>query len=124
MRFQGCLDEPEGCGRAGHTENTFLTSPLAPRGYIHPRGELCPLGVRYTPSFTPRGEHSLLFRRMEGRKENLTPVDNFTPRGQKFTPGGQLRPWGSKFAPRGEVKNGPLFTCMNNDFCVALCRAT
>jgi hypothetical protein len=27
----------------------------------------------FTPSFTPRGEHSLLFRRMEGRTENFTP---------------------------------------------------
>jgi hypothetical protein len=45
----------------------FLTSPLAPRG------ELCPLGVKFTPSFTPRGEQSLLFRRMEGRTENFTP---------------------------------------------------
>jgi hypothetical protein len=26
----------------------------------------------FTPSFTPRGEHSLLFRRMEGRTENIT----------------------------------------------------
>jgi hypothetical protein len=44
----------------------FLTSPLAPR----------PLGGMFTPSFSPRGEHSLLFKRMEGRPEN------FTPRGQ------------------------------------------
>jgi hypothetical protein len=41
--------------------------------------------------FTPRDEHSLLFRRIEGRTENFTPGDNFTPRGQ-------IRPWGSKFA--------------------------
>jgi hypothetical protein len=44
---------------------------------------------------------------MEGRTENFTPGDNFTPRGQ-------IHPWmttstlGSKFAPRGKVKNGPL----------------
>jgi hypothetical protein len=44
--------------------------------------------------FTPRVEHSLLFRRREGQTENFTPRDNFT--------------LGSKFAPRGEVKNGPL----------------
>jgi hypothetical protein len=31
----------------------FLTSPLAPRG------EICPLGGKFTPLFTPRGEHSL-----------------------------------------------------------------
>jgi hypothetical protein len=29
----------------------------------------------FTPSFTPRGEQSLLFRRMEGQ------TDNFTPKG-------------------------------------------
>jgi hypothetical protein len=38
----------------------FQTSPVAPRG------ELCPLGEMFTPSFTPRGEHSVAFRRMEG----------------------------------------------------------
>jgi hypothetical protein len=45
----------------------FLTSPLPPRG------EICPLGKKFTPLLTPRGEHSLLFRRMEGRTENFTP---------------------------------------------------
>jgi hypothetical protein len=42
----------------------------------------------FTPSFTPRSEHSLLFRRMEGQTENFTPtpVDNFTP-GTKLTLG-------------------------------------
>jgi hypothetical protein len=38
----------------------FLTSPLTPMG------EICPLGQMFTPSITPRGEHSLRFRRMEG----------------------------------------------------------
>jgi hypothetical protein len=38
-----------------------------------PRGELCPLGEIFTPSFTPRDEHSLLFRRMDGWRENFTP---------------------------------------------------
>jgi hypothetical protein len=32
-----------------------------------------PLGEMFTPSFIPRGEQSLLFRRMEGRTENFTP---------------------------------------------------
>jgi hypothetical protein len=49
---------------------------------------------------TPKGEHSLLFRRMEGRTENFTPEVYFAPRGLNS-------PLGSKFAPRGEVKNGP-----------------
>jgi hypothetical protein len=34
-----------------------------------PRGVICPLGGLFTPSFTPRGEHSLLFKRMEGRTD-------------------------------------------------------
>jgi hypothetical protein len=38
-------------------------------------------------------ESSLLFRRMEGRTENLQPLGaNFTPLGNK------VHPWGSKFA--------------------------
>jgi hypothetical protein len=56
--------------------------------------------------FTPRGEHSLLFKRMEGQTE-------FHPQGTKFAPVGQLRPWGSYFAPRGEVKNGPQDWVLN-----------
>jgi hypothetical protein len=48
-----------------------ITSPLGEN--LAPRGELCPLGVKFTPSFTPRGEHSLFFSRMEGRTENFTP---------------------------------------------------
>jgi hypothetical protein len=40
----------------------------------------------FTHSFTPRGEHSLLFRRMMGRTEN------FTPQGDDFVPGGKVRP--------------------------------
>jgi hypothetical protein len=58
----------------------FLTSPLAPRR------EICPLGEMFTPSFTPRGEHSLLFRRMEGRTENFTPRGHNSPLGDKFAP--------------------------------------
>jgi hypothetical protein len=29
--------------------------------------------LNFTPSFTPKGEHSVLFRRMEGQTENFTP---------------------------------------------------
>jgi hypothetical protein len=47
------------------------TSPLGVN--LAPRGEICPLGVKFIPSFTPRGEHSLLFRRMEGQTENFLP---------------------------------------------------
>jgi hypothetical protein len=49
----------------------FLTSPLGVN--LAPGGEICPLGVKFTPSFTPRGEHPVLFRRMEGQTENFTP---------------------------------------------------
>jgi hypothetical protein len=45
----------------------FLTSPMALRG------EICPTGGMFTPSFTPKGEHSLKFRRMEGQTENFVP---------------------------------------------------
>jgi hypothetical protein len=45
----------------------FLTSPLAPMC------EIGPLGGMFTPSFTPKAEHSVLFRRMEGQTENFTP---------------------------------------------------
>jgi hypothetical protein len=51
------------------------------------RGEFCPLGGVLTPLFTPRREHSLLFRRMKG----LT--DNFTPKGQN-SPLGTTSPRG------------------------------
>jgi hypothetical protein len=59
-----------------------------------------PIGGMFTPSFTRRGEHSLLFRRMEGQTENFSPREYFHPWGAKS-------PLGVKFAPRGEVKNGP-----------------
>jgi hypothetical protein len=54
----------------------------------------------FTPSFTPRGEHSLLLRRMENG-------DNFTPRGQNSPLGDNLAP-GAKFSSGGKVNNGPL----------------
>jgi hypothetical protein len=38
-----------------------------------PRGELRPLGVLYTPSFFPRGEHYLMFKRTKGQTEGLHP---------------------------------------------------
>jgi hypothetical protein len=50
----------------GEPRGSFLTSPLAPRG------EICFLGGVFTPSFTPKGERSQFFRRMEGRTDNFT----------------------------------------------------
>jgi hypothetical protein len=67
-----------------------------------PQGITSPLGVKFTPSFTPRGEHSLLFRRMEGEQRISPPGDNFTW-GQSLPLGDQLR-MGLFFYldPRGE----------------------
>jgi hypothetical protein len=50
----------------------------------------------FLPSFTPRGEHSLLFRRMEGQTENFTP-------GENFTLGGEIHPWGTTSPPRDKA---------------------
>jgi hypothetical protein len=50
----------------------------------------------FTPLFTPRGEHSLLFRRMEGRTENFTPREQNSPLGDNFAPGGQSLPLGAE----------------------------
>jgi hypothetical protein len=54
----------------------------------------------FTPLFNPRGEYSLLFRRMEGPTENVTPYGTkFTP-GSNFDPGGlPLRASGDSFFP-------------------------
>jgi hypothetical protein len=81
-------------------EAGFLTTWFAPRGELGPGGELCPLGRMFTPLFNPRGEYSLLFRRMEGPTENVTPYGTkFTP-GSNFDPGGlPLRASGDSFFP-------------------------
>jgi hypothetical protein len=85
------------------TRGPFLTSPLAPRG------EICPLGGMFTPSFTPRDECSLLFRRMEGTTENFTPrkylhpQEISSPPGNIFTPRGQNSSLGDNFAPGVKV---------------------
>jgi hypothetical protein len=72
----------------------FLTLPLAPRG------EICLLGEMFTPSFTPRGEHSLLFRRMEGRSENFTPRGFLQPYiGHKVHSWGTTSPLWVKVCP-------------------------
>jgi hypothetical protein len=84
------------------------TSPLGVN--MAPSGVICPLGGMFTPSLW--GEHSLLFRRMEGRTENFTLGDNFIPRGQnsplgdKFTPGGQIHPWGQSLPLGAKLRMG------------------
>jgi hypothetical protein len=88
----------------------FTAGPSLLGVNLAPRGEICSPGEMFTPLFTPRGEHSLLFRRMEGEREPRIslPRDNFT-QGDKSHPWGTTSLLGSKFAPRGEVKNGLLF---------------
>jgi hypothetical protein len=44
--------------------------------------------------FTPWGEHSLLFRRMEGRTENFTPMGQNSHLGDNFAPCGESLPLG------------------------------
>jgi hypothetical protein len=81
-------------------QSTVFNNMVLPPGVkFAPRGELCPLGGMFTPSFAPRGEHTPLFRRMGGGKQRISPpVYNFTPRGQNsligdnFDPGGQSLP--------------------------------
>jgi hypothetical protein len=69
---------------------------------LAPRGEIRSLGGMLTPSFSPRGEHSLLFIGMEVQKKIFTPRDTVTPRGQNstlgdnFVPGGQSLLLGAK----------------------------
>jgi hypothetical protein len=53
----------------------------------------------FTPSFTPRGERTLLFRRMKGRTEGLHPA-----LGDKFM-GTKYNRWRSNFAARDAIKN-------------------
>jgi hypothetical protein len=66
-----------------------------------PRGELYPL---FTTSFTLRGEHSPMFRRMEGRTEDLHSYieDNLTSAGQSLPLGGEI-----KNRPRVVKKHSP-----------------
>jgi hypothetical protein len=64
---------------------------LAPRGNVH-------------SSFTPRGEHSLLFRKTEEQTEDLR------PQGLTSTLANKVKPWGTTShlgGPWGEIKNRP-----------------
>jgi hypothetical protein len=75
-----------------------LGANLAPKGEIcplgvnlAPKGEMCPLGEMFTPSITPRGEHSTVLK-MEGWTENFTPRGQNSPLGDNFTPGFKVCP--------------------------------
>jgi hypothetical protein len=60
------------------------------------RGDLCPLGILFTPSCITRGEHSLMFRRMMGQTEGLHPWGITSALGANFTPGVQISTLGEK----------------------------
>jgi hypothetical protein len=68
----------------------FLASPLVPRGEIWPLEEI------FTPLFTPRGEHSLLFRRMGGCTENFNLRGQNSLLGDNFAPRVKVCPLGAK----------------------------
>jgi hypothetical protein len=63
-------------------EAGFLKHGFAPRVERGPSG-----GEFFNSMFTPRAEHSLLFRKKRrGKQRVFTAGDNFTP-GANFTPG-------------------------------------
>jgi hypothetical protein len=93
----------------------FLNLPLGVN--LAPMGEICPLGRMFTPSFTPKGDHSLLFRVMEGRTYNFIPRELLHPQGTKFNLGGQLRPWGQSLPPGAKLRMGLLCQFCESRFC-------
>jgi hypothetical protein len=78
-------------------QRTVINNMVCPKGLSLPLGVNLPPRVNVHPFVYPRGEHSLLFRGIEGQTEKLT-----SPVGDK------IHSCGTKFAPRGKVKNGPL----------------
>jgi hypothetical protein len=70
----------------------FLTSPLALRGELRPQGwNLSPRG-----NVPPSGEHSLMFRRMDGANREFHPHGITSPSENKSHPWGTTSPLGSK----------------------------
>jgi hypothetical protein len=95
--------DPSGHSCQRRQQRAILNFTPGPQGWTSPpgvnlatRGELCPLGEMFTPSFTPRDEHSPLFRRTEGQNRISPPGDNFTP-GDKIHPWRWSLPLGAKF---------------------------
>jgi hypothetical protein len=60
----------------------------------------------FTLSFTPRGGHSLLFRRMEGQTENFHNQGITSLLGDKVHPWGATSPLEVKVPPRVKLKMG------------------
>jgi hypothetical protein len=54
---------------------------LPPRGELGPQSEICLLGGMFTPLFTPRGEHSLLYRTLTTVYKNGVANKEFHPQG-------------------------------------------
>jgi hypothetical protein len=69
-KLMGAHECPVHQSKPVHTKGPYLTST---RGELGPQGwNLSPRG-KVHPFVHPRGEHSLLFSRMEGQTENFTP---------------------------------------------------
>jgi hypothetical protein len=71
-------------GRQGWSFSQGLTWP--PGVILSPR-------VFFNPLFTPRGKHSLMFRRMKGRTEGFHPWGPTSPLRENITPGGENKNW-------------------------------
>jgi hypothetical protein len=74
------------------------------------RGELWSLGGMFTPPFTHKGEHYLLFRKTEGQKEGLQSRGYLYPCLSHFCPQGLNRPQPAAGVrcPLGQVWSGTI----------------
>jgi hypothetical protein len=83
----------------GVSEASFLQHGLPLGVNLAPRGDICPLGEMFTPSFTLSGYY---LKEWRDELRISPPGDNYTPRGQNsllvdnFAPGGQSLPLGAK----------------------------
>jgi hypothetical protein len=103
---------PQPCRRTLYNTITTTTNTTT---YTTTTQENFPPGELFT-LFTPRVEHTLLFR---GKERIFTPGgDQLHLKGPKFIPGGgATSPLGLKFAPRGEIENRPLAANSTNVLC-------
>jgi hypothetical protein len=118
---------PQGLAHSSHLKNgganrgsthlmPVFNNMVCPQGWnfplggnIAPRGELCPLGRIFTPSFPPWVDTLYCLEEWRGEQRSSPPGDNFTPRGQ-------CSPRGDNFAPGCEVKNGPSAPVLPDGF--------
>jgi hypothetical protein len=79
----------------GPPRGPFLTSPLAPRGELHPQAWSWPPGVKFVPKggfsplHSPPGVNTLYF--LEEWRGELHPQGITSPPGQSFPQGAKLR---------------------------------